>query len=99
MPYSATSLLVNITVKVHAPDCPLNTEASNLYLQNWVQLVVLHTYPKIPKRQDKKHVRFLPVAQNFNRDRDRVKLCGPALLTLSSVPSFLVAAPTGKSPT
>lgn len=55
-------------------DCPQRTYARNPYLQNGVQIVILHTYPKVPKQKNiskKKEgvkVQLNPALQSCLRD-------------------------------
>lgn len=52
-------------------------KAINFYLQNWVQLVILYAYPKVPKQKDAPKQRkqaikvpFDPSPQNCHRDTE-----------------------------
>lgn len=52
-----------------------HSQARNLYLQNWVQLFILHAYPKVPKQNtpEKKSkeaikVQLNPSLQNCLKD-------------------------------
>lgn len=46
------------TKELHSPWLPIAClQARNFYLQNGVQLVILHTYPKVPKQEKRRDKR------------------------------------------